>query len=117
MILKGLNPQSNVIVVVLGDSLAYGAWDSEGGWAERLKRYLHSRTVESGDAVNNYNALYNLAVNGETTRNVISRFILESLPRITLETGIDTSETVVMIVEVGKNDLAITAEGKHFREG
>lgn len=25
-------------ILVFGDSIVYGAWDTEGGWAERLKK-------------------------------------------------------------------------------
>jgi hypothetical protein len=29
-----------VRIIVLGDSIAFGEWDSEGGWAQRLKVFL-----------------------------------------------------------------------------
>jgi lysophospholipase L1-like esterase len=61
-------------IFIFGDSLAYGAWDPEGGWVERLRRWLFGRT--QGD----YNLgtfLYNLSIVGETTADLRKRFTPE----------------------------------------
>lgn len=61
-------------IFIFGDSIAYGAWDPEGGWVERLRRWLFGTT--QGD----YNVgtfLYNLSVVGETTADLLKRFTPE----------------------------------------
>lgn len=61
-------------IFIFGDSIAYGAWDPEGGWVERLRRWVFGTT--QGD----YNVgtfLYNLSVVGETTADLLKRFTPE----------------------------------------
>lgn len=35
-------------ILIFGDSITYGAWDSEGGWADRLKRWAHQHYLANG---------------------------------------------------------------------
>jgi lysophospholipase L1-like esterase len=35
-----------VRVLVFGDSIAQGFWDSEGGWVERLRKHYNSLALE-----------------------------------------------------------------------
>ncbi len=91
-----------MIVVVFGDSVAYGAWDGEGGWVERLKQYLHRRAIKEDE----YNLVYNLAISGETSSGILKRMETEADRR--LEDG----ERSVMILQVGMNDSAIAPEGR-----
>jgi len=61
-------------IFIFGDSIAYGAWDPEGGWVERLRRWLFATT--QGD----YNLgtfLYNLSIVGDTTADLLKRFTPE----------------------------------------
>ena len=61
-------------IFIFGDSIAYGAWDPEGGWVERLRRWLFG--ITRGD----YNLgtfLYNLSIVGDTTADLLKRFTPE----------------------------------------
>ena len=71
--------KDNCRILVFGDSLAYGAWDSEGGWVERLKRMAHGRTIESG-GVEKFQVL-NLGIGGDTSRKILARMEGEILAR------------------------------------
>jgi lysophospholipase L1-like esterase len=61
-------------IFIFGDSIAYGAWDLEGGWVERLRQWLFETTRED------YNLgtfLYNLSIVGDTTADLLKRFTPE----------------------------------------
>ncbi|TSC67284.1 MAG: hypothetical protein G01um101466_751, partial [Parcubacteria group bacterium Gr01-1014_66] len=34
-------------ICIFGDSIAYGAWDTHGGWGDRLRSVLHTKTIAS----------------------------------------------------------------------
>ena len=85
-------------IFIFGDSIAYGAWDPEGGWVERLRRWLFGTT--RGD----YNLgtfLYNLSIVGETTTDLLRRFPTELVARqpepgdlLVFATGINDAQFV-----------------------
>jgi len=85
-------------IFIFGDSIAYGAWDPEGGWVERLRQWLFVTT--RGD----YNLgtfLYNLSIVGETTTDLLTRFPTELVARqpepgdlIVFATGINDAQFV-----------------------
>ncbi len=83
-------------VVVFGDSLIYGAWDKEGGWVQRLRRYLDKRVVGSDFKLDFM--VYNLGLSGETTETLLARFNQEVKPRLSEE------EENLIIFAVGIND-------------
>ncbi|MGE3538755.1 MAG: SGNH/GDSL hydrolase family protein [Candidatus Tectimicrobiota bacterium] len=61
-------------IFIFGDSIAYGAWDAQGGWAERLRQWFFATTRED------YNLgtfLYNLSIVGDTTTDLLQRFLPE----------------------------------------
>jgi acyl-CoA thioesterase I len=83
-------------IFIFGDSIAYGAWDPEGGWVERLRRWVFDTT--QGD----YNLgtfLYNLSIVGETTTDLLKRFTPEFAARqhgdiIVFAAGINDTQLV-----------------------
>ena len=32
-------------ILIFGDSITYGAWDKEGGWVQRLRKFLDERNL------------------------------------------------------------------------
>ena len=70
---------STTNICIWGDSIAYGAWDSAGGWADRLRVYLHGREIDS--RFEDYYWVYNLGIPGETSSDLAKRFEAELLPR------------------------------------
>ena len=83
---------STLNICVFGDSIAYGAWDERGGWVDRLRSFLHERAIRSGFA--EYYFLYNLAIPGNTTADVLRRLSAEAGAR----------EPHLVIFAVGIND-------------
>ena len=77
-------------VLIFGDSIAWGAFDKEGGgWAERLKLY----TWDRGDI-----DIYNLGISGEKTPNLLKRFEAETRARM------KEGEETIIIFAIGIND-------------
>lgn len=66
------------IVFIFGDSIAWGSWDPEGGWAGRLRRFLMEREIADESR---YFITYNLGVSGETTTGLLARFESEAKAR------------------------------------
>jgi lysophospholipase L1-like esterase len=96
------------ILFVLGDSIAYGHWDRQGGWVQRLRAFLERRSLasESHYELNtrHYMVVYNLGIPGDTTTGVLERFDRELSPRL------DSNQKTIIILAVGINDSHFVAE-------
>lgn len=82
-------------ILVFGDSIAYGKWDSKGGWVARLRSYI--------DTTYNLNKegnvqVFNLGIPGEVVPRLSERFSSE----LTMRTFPDDKNFV--IVACGIND-------------
>jgi lysophospholipase L1-like esterase len=66
-------------VIVFGDSIAYGAWDSQAGWVERLKKRAHTKTIDS-NGEEKFQVI-NLGIGGDTSRKILSRMKSEITAR------------------------------------
>lgn len=83
-------------ILIFGDSIAYGAWDTEGGWAERLKIFSNKKSIAS--CLEFYCPVYNLAIDGDTVDGIIKKIdneteerLLEKETIIFFATGINDS--------------------------
>ena len=86
-------------ILVFGDSIAYGAWDTmRGGWADRLKVFCMERELENPEF--NY-PVYNLGLSGDNTNNLLKRFGFETKQRMKLK------EETIIIVAIGVNDSQV----------
>ncbi len=73
-------------IAIWGDSITYGSCDEAGlGWVGRFRN-----TFSTGD----YVAVYNRGVNGDTTEDVLKRFLTEA----------DSLEPTQIIFAIGIND-------------
>ncbi len=82
-------------ILIFGDSIAYGAWDREGGWAWRLRKFLDEKTLSEPES---YFLVYNLGVSGDTTEDLLERFEFETEQRI------KEKEDTTIIFAIGGND-------------
>lgn len=85
-------------ILIFGDSIAYGAWDKEGGWAERLKIFSNKKSIAS--KLEFYCAIYDLAVDGDTTENLLKRIEFEIRQRA-------RGEKIILLFAIGSNDSEI----------
>ncbi len=83
-------------ILVFGDSIAYGAGDEkEGGWVNRLRKVLDEESFTSFDF---YHLVYNLAVSGDSSDDLLERFEFETIQRL------KEGEDIIFIFAVGIND-------------
>ena len=83
-------------ILVFGDSITYGAWDIEGGWVGRLRKYLDQQVIDSNYQL--YWIVYNLGIDGDTSSGLLKRFENEVKKR-TCE-----REDRLIIIDIGAND-------------
>ncbi len=81
-------------ILIFGDSITYGACDREGGWVQRLRKFLDEKNLTENDDF----SLYNLGVGGDNTEDILKRFEPETKARI------DEEEETVFIFAIGIND-------------
>lgn len=87
-------------VLVFGDSITYGAWDSEGGWVQRLRKKLDFEQIKDSDK---FYLVYNLGISGETSTDLLNRIKQEAIAR---REG-DGKEGDVIVIQIGGNDSSI----------
>lgn len=81
--------------MIFGASITYGAWDKEGGWAQRLRKFLDERALPDLDS---YYLTYNLGISGDKTEELLERFEFEAEQRI------DEDAENIFIFSIGIND-------------
>jgi lysophospholipase L1-like esterase len=83
-------------VLVFGDSITYGAWDTDAGWVERLKRDAHKQTVESKGS--DKLQIINLGIGGDSSTKILNRMAAEIKARYS------ASWEFAFIITFGAND-------------
>lgn len=84
-------------ILIFGTSTTYGAWDSEGGWVQRLRKYIDQKIIESNHRIDYLT--YNLGVSGDKTADILKRFVTEAEARLDKYGG----ENIILF-HVGIND-------------
>ena len=100
------------VLLVLGDSITYGHWDRQGGWVQRLRVFLETRSIERENHfelnTTNYVVVYNLGIPGDTSQGLLRRFDHDVRPRI------DADQETIIIFAIGINDSHVVTEtGSH----
>lgn len=94
-------------LLIFGSSITWGAWDKEGGWAQRLKSFCDSKAIDTN--FDNYTAVYCLGVSGDKTTDLLERFDTEVKARI------DEGEKTLILIEIGINDSRFVLEENQHR--
>lgn len=89
-------------ILAFGASILYGAWDTEGGWVGRLRKYVNERNLE--DLGRSSCFVYNLGIPGDSSQDLLDRFDMEAKARI------GDNEENLFIVSVGVNDCMLNNE-------
>src|SRR5208283_3261830 len=82
-------------ILVFGDSIAYGAWDKDGGWVQRLRKFLDAKNLSDP---NSYFLLYNLGISGDNTEKLLGRIDPEIRARL------EENKPLAIIFAIGTND-------------
>jgi lysophospholipase L1-like esterase len=80
-------------ILIFGDSIIWGACDTEGGWVQRLRKYFDENWSEKFDY-----SVYNLGIPGNTTEDLLERFEFETKQRL------KENEDIMFIFGIGIND-------------
>lgn len=90
-------------LLVFGDSVAWGAWDEKGGWAQRLKEFADDNDVEEDF----YDVMvYNVSISGNTSEDLVRRFEFEAKQRMDKKGG------VTVVFAIGTNDAGFLKSKK-----
>jgi lysophospholipase L1-like esterase len=97
-------------VLIFGDSIAYGAYDSQGGWADRLRIFFleRHRALAKFD-VGELPTIYNLSMPGEQVRRLVWRLPHETVARRDVW-GEETD--IALVFAVGLNDTMTDDSGE-----
>jgi lysophospholipase L1-like esterase len=89
-------------VLVFGDSIAQGFFDSRGGWVQRLASECHMKTIAAMNTGGDYYVeVHNLGVSGDAAEGVLHRMEPEMEARRLYE------EEEVILLAVGTNDAVL----------
>lgn len=96
-----------MILLIFGDSIAYGCWDEEGGWASRLRRFVDKKVIASNFEY--YVVIYNLGITfGMNTNDILARFDSETRSRVL------GNKDIAFIFAIGVNDSQFINKKKKF---
>lgn len=83
-------------ILIFGDSITQGFWDTEGGWVERLIREYNAETLKDLDG--DWFEIFNLGISGDTTDGLINRIEAETKARVL------KGEEPILVIALGIND-------------
>ncbi len=85
-------------VLVFGDSITQGFWDTEGGWVERIRKHYNQRQLID---LNHRNepTIFNLGISADNSNSVLQRIASETtartrhnyLPAVLVQVGVNDS--------------------------
>lgn len=90
-----------VQLFVFGDSITHGFWDPEGGWVQKLRKYIQEDSVGDNE---NGPTVFNLGVPGDQSEGLSERF------RSEMEARTEEGLKQVVIFAVGANDTGYSHE-------
>lgn len=91
-------------ILCFGASITQGFYDSEGGWVDRLKRDEMARRIAGERDL----TVFNLAVSGADSRDILRRIHDEIVPRVW------GGQELMVIISVGTNDSSIDHGKEHI---
>jgi len=92
-------------VLVFGDSITQGFWDSEGGWVARLRKYYDKKKIEDLRSEKEIPDVFNLGISGGSSKTILDRFENETRAR-------KNSEDMAIIICTGVNDSCLLENEK-----
>jgi lysophospholipase L1-like esterase len=96
-----------MVILIFGDSITQGYWDEEGGWADRIKRYVMDTDIKRGHK--GYHGVFNLGIDANFTQDVVKRFDSEVNAR--RFAGADANSDYGIIFAIGVNDTLHKGSG------
>lgn len=90
-------------VLVFGDSITQGYWDTDGGWVDKLRKHYDELQVQDFEV--DQPTIFNLGISADTSRSVLARAEAEVKAR--------TRHNVppIVTVQIGVNDSCAEPSG------
>lgn len=87
-------------VLVFGDSITQGYWDTDGGWVERIRKHYDALQVTDLEG-RDEPTIFNLGISADNSENVLKRIAPEiiartrhgNLPIVLIQIGVNDSST------------------------
>ncbi|MFB6208562.1 MAG: SGNH/GDSL hydrolase family protein [Candidatus Nanohaloarchaea archaeon] len=95
-------------ILVFGDSIASGHWDTGGGWRGMLAEELHQRTIDTNGQ--EWFEVFNLGFGGETTEELKKRIGMEIEWR-------NRKHDNLVLIQVGINDSKLEVNSDKNKVG
>lgn len=92
-------------VLVFGDSITQGYWDTEGGWVERIRKHYDEIQITDLDG-RDEPTFFNLGISADNSANILARIEAETVARTR------HGNLPVIIVQIGVNDSSKDLSGK-----
>ena len=92
-------------ILVFGDSITQGFWDTDGGWVQRIRTVYDKETIKTGYDLP---TIFNLGISGNSSGDIVERFEAETEARY-------QDEKLGLVFAVGVNDSR-TKSGVNFSE-
>lgn len=89
-------------VLVFGDSITQGYWDTDGGWVNRLRKHYDELQVQDFEV--DQPTIFNLGISADTSRSVLARAEAEVKART-------HNIPPIVIVQIGVNDSCVEPDG------
>ena len=87
-------------VLVFGDSITQGYWDTEGGWVDALRTYYDERQFK--DLQNNDEpTIFNLGISADNSSDILRRLETETVARTR------HNNLPILVVQIGVNDSCL----------
>lgn len=83
-------------ILCIGDSITYGAWDTEGGWVARVRKKVDQMCLDS--QLKSFHLTYNLGISSDTSEMLLKRFDSEVIAHMQEE------GKLMFIFSIGTND-------------
>lgn len=86
-------------ILCFGDSITQGYTDSQGGWTQRLRKYLEGKYVDTypGRITVPAHDVFNLGISGDTSSGLLRRLEQEARPRL-------IGDHAIVVIAIGTND-------------
>lgn len=90
-------------VLIFGDSITQGFWDTDGGWVQRIRKAYDEETIKADYELP---TIFNMGISGDSSGDIVERFEAETKARY-------NDDGVGFVFAVGVNDSR-TKSGVNF---